>query len=239
MLSDVVEQRLPFEILHHDKRSSGIFVVQMKLPQSNERRMVEVLLPFQLAKDGVDVTFEAIDANGFDNDIEVGFFVLAEKGDAKAARPEDANGRKLLKGKRLERILVERDRLLQRLQRIAPRPPFEGGPIDIVVSLGLRDRIADEFGDLLEVELALFEVTDDNFELSEAIEQRGEPSLLFGRQPSKAFDEILHDFAFVFASKREPIARLDGAGMEVMLPFQFVDGLIEVLEGLSMFMLFG
>ena len=96
------------------------------------------------------------------------------------------------------------------------------------MGLGLGDGVGDEAGDLQEVVLTGFEVADDDFELSEAVEQGGQSALLIGRQIAEALDEILDDLALAVVAEGEAVARPHSTGMEIVSVLQSSHGLVQV-----------
>jgi hypothetical protein len=100
------------------------------------------------------------------------------------------------------------------------------------VGLGPGDGVLDEAGDLLEVGQAGLEVADDDLELGEAVPQGGQlaPGVL-GDAP-EARDQVADRLALALAAQGQPVARADGAGVQVVAALQLHDGLVEVLVGL-------
>jgi hypothetical protein len=104
--------------------------------------------------------------------------------------------------------------------------------------LGLRKGIGDQMGHFLEIVLARFQVADDDLELSQTVEQRRQAALLLGRQVAEALDEVLHQIALAVAAQRQSIARPDGAGVQIVSPFELHDRFIQVRAGLAVIVLF-
>ncbi len=107
--------------------------------------------------------------------------LAAQKRGAEPARAENAQRLVVRERERLERLIVQRDGATQGGQRLRAIAPLQGGAIDVVMGLGLRDGIGDQAGHFLKVVLARFQIADDHFKLSQAVEQRRQTMLLFDR----------------------------------------------------------
>ncbi len=210
--------------------------------------MVEFLHPAALAENGFGVAVEGVGPEGFDDHFgepgRVGarsrLPVVAEEGGAEAAGAEDADRFVAAERERLEGVGVEGGGAAEGGEGLVPVAAFEGGAVDVVVGLGLGDGVGDEAGDFLKIVLSGLDVADDDFELGEAVEQGGQPPLLLGRDVAEALDEVLDDFALAVAAEGEAVARLDGAGVQVVPPLESGHGLVQLgvrLAGVVLFRL--
>ena len=184
------------------------------------------------------VALQAVGPQRLDNHLPAIAPLAAQKRGAEAAGAEDALRLVVREGERLERLAVEGDGAAQCGQRLRPVASLQGGAIDVVMCLGLRDGIGDQTGHFLKIVLARFEIADDDFELGQAVEQRGQAALVLDRQIAEALDEVLHHFALAVAAQRQTIARPHGAGVQIVFPFELQDRLVQVRAGLAVIVLF-
>ena len=215
---DVVRQRFALEILQNEIGPGPVRVGPAEVADADEGGVVDVLDPAALSKDHFDGAVEGVRPQRFDDDWRVGLAVAAEEGGPEAAGAEDAERLVAVERERLEGVGVEGGGAANGGERLVPVAALEGGAVDVVVRLGLRDGVGDETGDFLKVVLPRLDVADDDFELGEAVEQGRQPPPLLRRQVAEALHEVLDDFALAVAAEGEAVARPDGAGVQVVAP---------------------
>ncbi len=238
LLGDQLGQRLALEVFHHDVGPRLLLRVRTGIGEDpDQRRIIEVLQRAEIAEQRLEIAVEAVRPQRLDDDLLGQRAVLAQKGRAEAAGAEDALRLVAGKWERLEGVAVQLDRAAQRGQGFRPVAPLQGGAEDVVMRLGLGDRVRDQAGDLLEVVLAGLQVADDDFELRQAVEQRGQAAPLLGGQVAEALHQVEDQFAFAVAAQRQAVARPDGAGVQVVAALEVRDGLVQVLAHLAEFVL--
>jgi hypothetical protein len=201
--------------------------------------MVKFLDHGAFTEKGFDAAVDAVGSQGADDDLEIGFVVMAQKGGAEAAGAEDAQRLVAGQRERLELIGIEGDGAAQSGERFVPIAAFESGAVDVMMRLGPRNRIGHEVGDFLKIVLAGFQVADDDFELAKTVEQSGQQALLTDRQIAEALDKVLHHVAFAVAAEREAVARPYSAGMQVMPPLESGHRFVQFRTRLAGLVLFG
>ena len=244
VLGDVVHQRLALEILQNEIRPLLLGVGPGRGADANQGRVVKFLDPRRLAEDGLRLAVEGVGPQRLDDDEGAVrprpyLMVVAEEGGTEAAGAEEADRLVAGQRERLELVGVEGGGAAEGGEGLVPVAAFEGGAVDVVMGLGLRDGVGDETGDLLKVVLAGLDVADDDFKLGEAVEQGRQPPLLVGRQVAEALDKVLHDFAFAVAAKGKAVARPHGAGMEVVPVLEAGHRLVEIEVRLAHVVLLG
>jgi hypothetical protein len=200
--------------------------------------MIEFLQNPHLAEERGHIVFEAVGPQRpDDNQAIVGPFA-AQKRNAEAAGAKDALRLEAREGERLKGIGIQSDGAAQSRESFPPIAPLQSSAVDVVMRLGPRDRIDDESRHFLKIVLAGFEIADDDFELSQAVEQGRQSALLFDRQIAETLDEILHDFAFVVATQSHSVAGPHRAGVQIVTAFQVQDRFVQIRTGLTAIVLF-
>ncbi len=205
VFGDVLAQGMPLKEFGHDKGAApGLEVDVAELAHAHQGGMIQVADRGQLPKQDADVAVQGVAPHRAHDHRQPGRGrgrpIDAQEDDAEGPGAEDALGIEASERKRFEGLDIQRHCLAQGGEGFVPVASLQGGSVDIVVSLGPRDRVDHQSSNFLEVVLTGFEVADDDLELSEAVQQSGQTALLVGRQAAEAFDQVLHDLALAIAA---------------------------------------
>lgn len=234
---NLLGQRQALEVFGDEERPVAIVADLAESSKTGNARMVEFLHRDQVVDHGAHVAVEAVAAESADDDREAGGPFQTMKGDAKSASAQDALRFVARERKRLA-AGVERHGAAQGGQRFGGVTAFEGGAIGVMVGFGLTFRVGNEARHFLKVLLAPFQFADDEFELRQAVEQRGQPPLVVARQVAKAANQILYCFPFGVAPQGKAIARPHGRRMEVVAALEVADRFVQLAIGLAVLVLF-
>src|SRR5262249_28248753 len=181
---------------------------------------------------------QAVLAEGLDNYFVAGIALDTQKGDAEGPGSQDSARLVALEGERLAVLRIEGAGAKQGSERLGPIAPFQGRAVRVVVCLGPFPVIANQPCDFVKVVLRGVELTDQDLELPQAVQQCGEPSLLLAGDIPIPLDQLLDLLALGIATNSETVARPDEDLVQAVALLQRQDTIVEVRQDLSLLLLF-
>ncbi len=169
--------------------------------EAHQRGMINVLHDLHFPEQRGRIAVQTVAAQRLDDNLATVRSFTAQKRGAEAAGAEDTLRFVARERKRLEGVAIEGDGAAQGGQRLRPVASLQGGAVDVVMGLGLRQRIGDQAGHFLKIVLAGLQIADDDFELGQAVEQGRQAALLLDGQIAEALDEILYRVALAVAAQ--------------------------------------
>ena len=233
---DMLGQRGAVKELGDDVVAVAAEVAAVQEP--SDAGMVQLFERGQVTEEEVKLAVKTIRAQGVNDDATAAGTLAAQETDAKDAGIEDSLWLVTLEGEGFEGGRVETGGTAQGGHCLGVVAAVEGGAVGVVVSLGLAVRVADQTGNFLKVVLTGLQIADYDFQLREAVKQCRQAALLITRQLAEALDQILHGLAFAVAPQSQAIARPHRARVQVVPPLEVAHGLVKLLVGLSVFVLF-